>query len=308
MRKIVFLLLLSLSCIENKNFDDGGFELYLRSHWIFAKNINSNFNQKAQDFSPIKRPQATWLLLASADFTDNKRDCLFYFVPYKENDGKIKIISTDQLNPCDNLSLKEGQYEMQGLSELSYAYIRNEEHQLVRSRKISPLTFTLKMKLRGDENEALKIEVPIFNGKPEEEGQRFKYRLYFSSAPYGKFQDFDVFSSLPNQQLSGSWDDRYSSKNAIKCSDLDDRCQMTGANECQKCRFGYFEAFKENCSSSSVKFCGLNRCGEKSEPACLRGFDYDLKKSKTNEGHLAFYCQDDLVPTVDENGLLVCLY
>lgn len=128
--------------------------------------------------------------------------------------------------------------------------------------------------------------------------------------------------------MLGQIDDRYSSQEAIKCHSVNANCETVTEREegerfkCDRCRFGYYEVVGNGCSLGGDKYCGSSHCGDKGEPACSRGREWNgnemLVEGETYaststigtvcEREIAYsFCQQGLTPNCDSKGTVVCI-
>jgi len=97
----------------------------------------------------------------------------------------------------------------------------------------------------------------------------------------------------------GKLTDRFSLKTAQECRHINKNCQQVGEDNCERCRFGWYQVVDYNCPQGGARFCGQNHCGEKNEPACPRG-------SRVVEEDDLGICQSDLTPVWSADHILLC--
>jgi hypothetical protein len=90
--------------------------------------------------------------------------------------------------------------------------------------------------------------------------------------------------------------DRFIDGKTIRCHKVGDDCQSEGEYKCHLCRYGWFEVIRSNCKTKRDKYCGIDRCGQKGFPACVRGVNYK-----------SGFCGPGLVLSRDGDKNQVCL-
>lgn len=108
----------------------------------------------------------------------------------------------------------------------------------------------------------------------------------------------DTFDSNSNVYL-GKLSDRLSRGSSIRCLQVDKSCRQIGEDRCDDCRYGWYQVVDYSCPQGGSRFCGQNHCGEKNEPACIRG-------TKIVESEDLGICQSDLSPVWNADHILIC--
>lgn len=90
------------------------------------------------------------------------------------------------------------------------------------------------------------------------------------------------------------------------CQKVDDKCNDLITPSCNVCEGPHYSVINSNCRKRFSKICGTNNCGEKGQPACIRGF-------KTVELNLNYCLTDSPLGFCKEglrvfchNSLLIC--
>lgn len=252
----------------------------------------------------IDRPPLATVKLAKISLV-GEEVCLLYKVPHltDETTEYGELLFVESIDDC-SVNLSSNNKRITNLK-----YIKNLKLYLKKQKLI------LKFKYK---NEKYSISLDLSNielGRYREiigEVGRDVHRRYSSgikdlasSNSYILGPDFDISSSY---KLLGKIEDRYSKKTLIRCHDVKDNCKVNGAFTCSQCKFGWFNAIASECKTKYVKFCGPRRCGEKGEPACIRGNIYRRSKnlSLCFDGSPAGFCQKGLKTTCNDEKVLIC--
>lgn len=170
------------------------------------------------------------------------------------------------------------------------------------------LKFTYSDEKRAGKNITIKFLNKEFRSRPV---------LFHSSAPRRVIKGLFFLSpslhkeneaSTIQPRLNGEFEDRLVNKTAQVCRQVTNECVLVGQDECHLCRYGWFEV-PNGCAKEKLKFCGVDRCGKKGEPACLRGYRYQrsrlAKMDCTVDDSFAF-CEQGLSIQC-EGHLAICL-
>lgn len=259
-------------------------EMIIYNEWLYAFKLR---DLKAND-EVITRPPGIEQLLFSlviptiggANF---KTQCVYYQVPYKKIMGHLRIVEQKNDSTCSEVPSAESWLEFNELSDLK---VKLENFRLI-----------LDFKFKNQRQTWTFLLPNIDNGVIHEKYHAIEERKLFPGLTFLRINE----RSFDNEQdfYLGKLGDRFSRGSAIRCQQVDKNCQNIGENRCQSCRYGWYEVIDYNCPQGGSKLCGQNHCGEKNEPACVRG-------TKIFEGADAGICQSDLSPVMNADHILVC--
>lgn len=293
MNKILSLLILFLLSFqqtvakEASSFSDVLFNrIYLASK--FVTELTDSLNHSA-----IVKPPNTWVTLARFEVGD-KKYCLTYKVPY-DNLGTIELRQSG--GACDHFNgmLIHKLTDVQDVM----IFFKEVENRHIALGSGDAFTFYL---LYEKDKQKMRIEVPLLEIKGAREFKRY------SNVARSSFLRGASFRKDPRtifKDISG----KYVDEKSVLCHKVSKGCVDTGPNECDKCPNGWYEVVDYNCKQGGTKFCAPSYCGDKGEPACLRGFEFtgtdrdDLCIADSPAG----YCRPGLKTYCDENKILVCL-
>jgi hypothetical protein len=208
----------------------------------------------------LKRPEGTWQLLygtirsesAPAGFV---RDCLWVKIP-KKGDGELKLTVQGAEEACG---------------------MQWEKEELLHLKKLKAIQFALdgsraQLWLTDETGRVLNWKASSLNIAQEAEK-----KLYGNSAPVRVTPG--VFFFAPNatvtqergKDLVGELADSYPAR----------PCTLEG--DCRLCRYGVYRV-------GEAYYCGIDRCGEKNQPACLRGTRWQRTRTtfscRTDDSHI----------------------
>ena len=261
------------------------FDLKLSEEWIYA----TSFDGLKTNGEVITRPPGFEQLIASLTMPakgglNQKRQCFYYTVPYKEIAGSMKVMELKNLETCPDTAEK-------GETFLKLTDVNN--------LKVSFIQFKLQLEFDQDKVKK-KIEIPMPNieaGIVHEKYKALTEKSLKSGLKFLRLNE-DSFDFGSNKYL-GKISDRFSRGTSIRCHQVNKNCDTVGENRCGECRYGWYEVVDFQCPQGGSKFCGQNHCGEKNEPACPRG----VKVVPEEEAGI---CQSDLEPVLNADKILVC--
>ena len=227
----------------------------------------------------LQRPQGTWYRLFEAKYKGRKW-CLFYRTPNQKNG-----VASGELrwgDRCESAYLNK--ILVEGISHL----------------KIEAYRFETVLYFKRERS--IQWILPHFNIQTD----RF-YQRYDSPVKKSYRTGLSIGQWVDETQKIGKLRDRYGKGSATICHQVNENCQNVIENICDQCRFGHFEVVDFRCPQGGSKYCGQSHCGERNEPACLRGFRANQVTSKRCEDHsMAGFCQQGLHLECDSNGILMC--
>lgn len=221
----------------------------------------------------IVKPKDSWQVLFAVTYADRNlhklKDCVIYRVPGLQP-GALKIKSVKISDDCHKEILTPGDREIQNVSKLKYQF------------KISG--FSVEFDLPKYKSEKWEVEyantfIPM---KPE---------LLMSSA---EAKAPKVIFLAPVKVLKESHSNAPSLEDHKICHPISDDCEEGSPSICTQCTNGWYEI--PNGCQEGPKYCGVDRCGEKNQPACRRGVRYQRvrKKYDCREDHSFAYCAKGL--------------
>lgn len=284
--KWLLLMVFLFSCTSRNN-DYKSFEetdYFLTKEWIYTHSLSHLKNNG----SVITRPPGVDLLVLGMELPEagglsSKKHCVYYLVPYKDNPGQLKITEMKSTDTCPEVASEKIWLKLDDIKELS----------------ISLVNFKIVLAFIQDQKKRL-IEIPLPNlegGVVHAKYSPLKENKLFDGMRYLRLTE-DSFDYASNRYL-GKLADRFGQGSAIRCHHVNKDCETVGENRCDDCRYGWYEVVDFQCPQGGSKFCGQNHCGEKNEPACLRGVQV---VDQEEQG----ICQNDLEPVLNADKILVC--
>jgi hypothetical protein len=119
---------------------------------------------------------------------------------------------------------------------------------------------------------------------------------------------FGQFTPAKRESMGTNPDLKYKDGEATFCHRMNENCQEVISNQCDRCAYGWYEVVDYSCPGvGGSKICGPSRCGERGEPACVRGLQHGVPPFDIcSEGSNAGFCQKGLETICDENKILIC--
>lgn len=265
--KYMLLIILLTSCL-NSSLEKENYRLM--QDWLYATQVKI----QVPTSEIIERPPGAEVLIFQLDIK-RKTHCVYYLVPFKSKPGKISVAENKSLGVCPETNQNENIVEIPHIKDL----------------KIEFKNFHLKLSFeRFGKNE--RMEFPLLNLNIGSIHQKFKNLKTKSLLP-----GLELYNAPKNYM--GKLSDSFSLGQALRCHQVNSKCETVGEYRCDECRYGWYEVADYNCPQGSSKFCGQNHCGEKNEPACPRGY-------KLFENEDTGICQGDLLAIYNEDHILVC--
>ena len=330
MLKIKFLVLLFflISCKPSSEslLKEGSYSELMTTFKVELLNYK-NFNSGKY----ITRPSGTWQPLIVFHFMGNYgsgylQKCLIYRIPYKKNiKGALKLIALKKNEKCHEKILLESEETIEGIGNVKAFLLSRRE---TARRKVNKEIYNFELEFLDAKNKKRVFNLPLYNltdpniSKFDNQGKRIRklYRKIFKKfdssstqnklggvivLPKGKIHlEFDKKSSF-----LGSLNDSFLDQTAKRCHKVNNNCETIEKYKCDRCKYGWYEVIGSKCRKVRDKYCGVNRCGEKGWPACVRGFNFS--KSRIESGCYAEsdsgFCQKGLVTGCDGDQNLICL-
>ncbi len=280
---VLLFLIIFIGCQKvnkTKAIEIENINLNLKSEWVYVKKIKSPIPKD----KVIMQPLGALVLVMELHLPKENsglmiNQCLFYRVPYKEIEGEILIEEKSDDQSCSIQPTEKIKYQITN--------VKNFKINLIDHKMFWDFEFELKK---------YKFEFFLVNLEGERKYNEYEPLIKKSFLPLMTFVNSEESGRL--YRTLGKFDDRYSQNTAINCLKVNEKCEVIGENKCDFCKFGHYEVIKENCLIGP-RFCGVNHCGQKDEPACIRG-----RKSMLDE--LDGICNGNLEPFLDEKKVLIC--
>lgn len=281
---MMILILASCTLFNQESVKATEAEVKIYNEWLYAYKLNDLKIDAALITRPPGIEQLLFsLLLPTEGGLNLKTHCVYYRVPYKQISGLLKIEEQKSIGECPSLSQGKVWLQLDGLRDLS---LKLENFQL-------SLNFNYQ-----NQKIAWKFLLPnLEGGLTHQKYQPPTEKKLYPGMTFLKISE-DSFDPESNSYL-GKLSDRMARGSAIRCMQLDKSCQQVGEDRCDECRYGWYQVVDYNCPQGGSRFCGQNHCGEKNEPACVRG-------TKLFEGDDAGICQSDLTAVMNADHILVC--
>ncbi|RPJ71180.1 MAG: hypothetical protein EHM20_14835 [Alphaproteobacteria bacterium] len=259
-------------------------EMKIYNEWLYAFELND----LKIDSRVITRPPGIEQLLFGLTLPTEgglglKTHCVYYQVPYKQIAGFLKIVEQKSKSGCPQTSGNGPWLNVLDIKDLA---IKLENFKLSMSFKFKDQKIEWNFHLPN-------LHAGLEHGKYQPQREK---KLY-SGMTFLKVTE-DSFDQVHNKYL-GRLGDRVSRGSAIRCLQVDKSCQQVGENRCDECRYGWYQVVDYNCPQGGTRFCGQNHCGEKNEPACVRG-------RKVVEDEDLGICQNDLTAVFNADHVLIC--
>ena len=269
-----FLILLMLPCMAFASVEKWSKE------WRTVISIQEQ-HSGYQSGDVLKKPEGTWQLLfsvlrAGVAIDGLAKDCVWVQIP-TQDDGILKIIKVLPTESCQNKAESESWIEEKELRSIQFV-LQSTGAQFWLTDKSG--------RVHDWKSEFL-------NTKTTSE-----FKLFDSSVDKRKIPGGFVFSPdrtidiKHGTELMGSMEDEYPQN---PCSYKD--------GSCWRCRFG---VYRVKAGDENNYYCGVDRCGEKNQPACERGVTWQrLRQTFTCRGDNSHvYCLPGLkVECVGEQAI-----
>ncbi len=240
-------------------------------NWDLANKITDR-HEFYKDNEIVIKPKDSWQILFAVQYPSsqlqNVKDCVYYRVPGLEL-GSLRIKSTTANDDCEKYVFKTPDKEWKGIKALQF------------SIKDGILNLSMTFEHYKGETWLVKLKAPAL--KP-------KARLLMSSAEFKGPKILLLGKNvLTNQVLTET-------AKGKPCHEISDDCQELSSSRCNQCSHGWYEI--PNGCVQGPKFCGVQECGHKNQPACRRGMKWQRKQVK-------YDCRTDSSFAYCINGLMV---
>ncbi|MCO4793172.1 MAG: hypothetical protein KC493_05650 [Bacteriovoracaceae bacterium] len=305
MTLILFCLMFLSSCLQEK--EKIIFEREVLNSLPFSSQL-LKLSPKVNRDSEILRPPNTWInLVETISLNENGENvfhCLFYKVTGKE-EGVIRYITHNQ--SCFENYQDGSLTDLKKVTEFKFWIPVFDKKIFGKLLKRGYLYLIGKR-----DGTSFSIEIPLFNI-----GLKSNWKRFSNNLSDNIFKGVFVSKSLKpssrraNQTL-GKIADNYRDKKIEVCHEFARDCTETMSFRCDKCRYGWYSAIGvSTCPGQYIRFCGVNRCGERGQPACPRGIESARKMEIDNamlcyDGSPLGFCRRGL-KTVCDGRTLICL-
>lgn len=279
---LILLIFLLVGC--NEEVKQSKFYVETSKRWIAATSV-SWISEHYEADQKILKPKGTWQAIMKVSFIDQSlnevNDCLFYYVPKDGDDGILKVIPNRSNVFCKDLVGEQEYASIKGIINFGYEYDPS---------------------LTSKENLVLKVDTQrfIYNFMNMTENKYSNEKL--SSSVKLQKSNIATISSRVNYKVS------YNKLRAGEvCFDIDDECKQMIPNKCSRCEYGSFQVVASKCKNKFRRICGIDRCGTKNQPACIRGYTASgvSPENYCINGSPAGICQKGL-KVVCVNKTLIC--
>ncbi len=220
---------------------------------VFEVKVRHEFYQNDD---VISKPVNSWQSLFSVAFFDRdlnlSKDCVLYKVPGEEA-GILKLKTVPESRSCEDFIFTPGDQEIRDVKALRFAVTETE------------LTVTLTRLDRKVEKWNVVFQKKVSKGEPA---------LFMSSARY---KEPGIIMLAPGRSGVEAPKPEEGGK-AVLCHDVSDECTEQKPSTCSQCPSGWYEV--PNGCAEGPKYCGVQQCGKKGEPACRRGMRYQKVRKK----------------------------
>ncbi len=307
------VIFLAVSC---KDDSVALFESELFLNWHTTYEIKVLGNEYLNNYKYIDRPYNTWMPLFEAKMVDelaikSKRQCLIYRIPFNQLQGVLKLVEVDNSEKCEDAFDKKEIGQLDSIDGLKIFYSKSEILDHEQKKVLRPFSVNILIDHKGDQRW---ISIPLLNIMDKRKmtlyssGEKTSYNKGVLFWPYST-TEVDLSNRKGSKKYLGTMNDRYADGTLVNCENLTDNCSLNGSSRCDRCRYGWFEVVGSKCKNRRTKYCGPDHCGEKGEPACIRG---DISQGISRElgcfgGSKAGFCKPNLATYCDGNGILICL-
>lgn len=270
----IIVLLSFLSCNKASKMDVQS----LSSRWIATESIE--FEQNFVLNKLVEKPKNILNPLMKIGFFNYNGetiyDCLYYKPASQSKSGIFKVIK----NPS-NISCQKIAYDK--------SFFSVEE---VYNFKINITNNTLELYFDKDLYKFTMLNYGSYLNS-----------IYKEPIRDTQFKGVSYYSNIKESSL----EKRVKTKDGTSCLKVNDFCESS-KDTCAKCKSGWYEVMDSACRDKYSRVCGIDKCGTKDNPACIRGVatvGLDTKFYCVNDSPFGF-CQKGL-RVMCLNDLLVCI-
>lgn len=262
-----------------------------RKFFVLKNFLEKNLDYQIFEQGEITHPPRSWLPLAEFVIHQNGhlgKLCLVYRVPHsKEVKGTLRLIQKELENSCRYGHEQEYLFEIDNIHKLVIK--KTQENELEFNIDKKKIQIMLAQKLGANLYNKSKFSQSLRNG--------FYPGVIWLGVQGPAIRELSV-KNLP-ERVSFRKVEGFD-----VCHLVDENCKSQTRNLCHQCPFGFYEVPHPNCPQGGTKICGLNECGGKNQPACIK----QVKKEKDYcrlESPLGF-CQQGLELRCHGHGILTC--
>lgn len=223
-------------------------------HWSYMLEVKER-HEFYQNNEEIIKPINSWQLLFAVGYVDQNfkklKDCVFYKVPGDEK-GTLKLRTIPDTEKCDDFLLSTGDKEISNIKSLQFS--------------ITDLRLSIEFTREDYKSEKWVSKTQNTFVRPEP-------KLNLSSVDY-KSPKITLLAPAskvvsPRPQIL---------KDKTLCHDVNEDCEEVSGSTCHMCPRGWYEI--PNGCAQGPKYCGIQNCGGKDEPACRRGIKWQKSPSE----------------------------
>lgn len=271
---VAIIALLSLiSCNSSKKLDVKS----LSTRWIATQTIDLEQNFILNKL--IEKPRNIFNPLIKIGYFNYYGeilyDCLYYKPVNTKEAGVFKVIKNPKNDSCQKIVFEK-------------SYFKTDE------------VFNFKLNIKKNILE-LYIDKDLYTFKMLNYGS-YANTLYKGAVKETEYQGISYFSDIKERSLKKE----IKLKDGMSCLKVNDFCESS-VNTCKTCVNGWHEVMDSACKNKFSRVCGIDKCGTKDNPACLRGIatvGLDPKFYCINDSPFGF-CQQRL-RVFCSNSKLVC--
>jgi hypothetical protein len=247
----------------------------------------------------IKGTSGTWITLLKLRSLSSPSEvsnyCFVYRIPDKKNSNGLLRFVIQNKGTCEDIYYQNEGIEFQEIESLWL------------EESLQECSLRLSFRIQ---NKKRRLCLKFLNIEAQDSGDK---TMGDSSAILrehrGLIQLPHLKLAYPSKRLAlhGSISDRFQSeKKPFLCHQVSSQCASLSQNTCDQCRWGWVEVIDSECKTAGSKYCALDRCGQKGEPACFRGWKHLGQQAKTycEQKELGF-CREGLMLHCDQ-GILKC--
>ena len=212
------------------------------------------------------QPKGTWQYLLgydswSQDHFKVARFCLFVRVPdnLERRHGRLKLLTIPWGQSCEGRERVEGKWELLHIRALNVT-VEGHYQLLFKGYVKNP---------RDIRAQAVDWSFPLYNIAADDWPQKM-LNSPLKTAKYAHSRERSYRSGLKVmglEQFSQAQDPGQRPGTGL-CHQINGQCQEIVAYQCDECAGGWYEVWGNGCPRGGDKYCGVNRCGAKGQPAC----------------------------------------
>ncbi len=284
-RLSLLIILISISACEKAQFSP--VELYSHLYLRLTTALKIHFVHPALFNETIALNESkAWVKILDIDST-----CLMSKAPYKKARSwySLRLVEKKMKQSCDEALFNENAITLDFIRSLKISLSPNLERPFYLNLEL----FHKKTDdLRG---EKLVWKIPLFNIQKN----HLSIEIVHSPAKKQRYANSSMDQIFPGVKVLNS--QHIKSQKVLNdgdiCHLISSECKSIGQNNCYQCPGSWYEVKIGGCPMSGIKYCGVNRCGEKGKEACSSGVPLSVHTNKD-------FCQPDTPFGICEQGLM----